>query len=272
MSRKVFISHSSLDKQYVDKFVELLKRFGFHDKDIFYSSNIANGVEPGELILDRLKSELENRPVVIYFLSKNYYASSICLNEMGASWMMTDKHYPIALPGFSLNKINGAVNPDRLTISLNEKTNVKEIHALLKKLSADTNIIADDDVTIDIKGNIEPFQNEIKRLIEKERYLIQDTEGFFEAILEKERQLPEKWQEKSCCFKLSGLIEPSVLGIEKLPKKDSHWLFFYKTWGEFKTGDKVRFQLNEQSPFEEKSFKDIGKCKNIYISHLEKVE
>lgn len=272
MGRKVFISHSSLDRKYVDKFVELLKRFGFRDKDIFYSSNIANGVEPGELIFDCLKSELEDNPVVLYFLSKNYYNSVVCLNEMGASWMVTDKHYPIALPGFSPNDIEGAIKKDRLTIVLNEKTGVKEIHSLLKCLSKDTGIVADDDVTIDIKGNIEPFQLKIQKLIEQEHYLFPNEDGFFEAVLDEERELPDTWKEKSYCFKLSRLIEPSSLGIDKLPKKDSHWLFFYKEKREFKKGDKVSFQLNEQSPFEEKNFKDIGKCKNIYVSYLEKIE
>ncbi|MCA5011579.1 toll/interleukin-1 receptor domain-containing protein [Enterococcus sp. S22(2020)] len=271
MTRKVFISHSFLDRNYVDEFVRLLKRFGFREKDIFYSSNITSGVEPGELILDRLKSELAESPIVLYFLSRNYYESAICLNEMGASWMVTDKHYPIALPGFSPNEIAGAVNRDRLTIMLNEKTGVKEIHSLLRKLSSDTNIVADEDVAIDIKGNIEPFQERIKKLIEESYYLNQDEDGFFEAVLEEKRILPNKWQEKSSCFKLSGLINPEVLGVEKLPKRDSHWLFFYNTWGSFKKGDKVKFQLNEQLPYEEKSFKDIGKCKNIYVSHLEKV-
>lgn len=272
MSRKLFISHSSLDQKYVDQFVELLKRFGFREKDIFYSSNITTGVEPGELIFDRLKSELTNTPVVLYFLSQNYYESVVCLNEMGASWVMTDKHYPIALPGFSPDEIRGAIKKDRLTICLNEKTSVKAIHSLLNCISKDTGVVADEDVAIDIKGNIEPFQEKLQKLIERNKYLFPDDEGFFEAVLGEERELPSSWQEKSSCFKLSSLIEPNALGIEKLPKRDSHWLFFYRKKGEFKEGDKVRFQLNNQSPFEEKDFKDIGKCKNIYVSHLEKID
>lgn len=272
MSRKLFISHSSLDRKYVDQFVELLKRFGFREKDIFYSSNITTGVKPGELIFDRLKSELTDSPVVLYFLSKNYYESVICLNEMGASWVMTDKHYPIALPDFSPDEIAGAIKKERLTICLNEKTNVKAIHSLLSCLSNDTGVTADEDVAIDIKGNIEPFQEKLQKLIEQENYLFPDEEGFFEAVLGEERKLPSTWQEKSSCFKLFNLIEPNSLGIEKLPKQDSHWLFFYREKGEFKEGDKVRFQLNTQSPFEEKKFKDIGKCKNIYVSHIEKTD
>lgn len=271
MTRKIFISHSTEDKKYVDMFVSLLKKFGFQEQNIFYSSDISQGVEPGELIMDRLKEELTHNPIVVYFLSQNYYTSVVCLNEMGASWLASQDHYPIALPGFLSQDIKGAINRDRLTIFLNEKTSVKEIHSLLKNISKKAGVEADEDVAIDIKGNITPFQKELQMLVEEEKYLCPDEEGLFDVVLEKERILPENWQEKSYCFKLPGLINPKKLGVGSLEKGETHWLFLYKTLGEFKVGDRVQFYLNEQLPFENKKFNDIGNCKNIYVSQIKKV-
>lgn len=272
MERKIFISHSSLDQKYIGEFVKLLKKFGFHDKDIFYSSDIANGVQPGEIILNRLKEELENQPVVLYFLSENYYSSTICLNEMGASWMVTDKHYPIALPGFSSYKIKGAINNDRLAIMLNKKTSVKELHSLLKQLSADTGIVADEDVAIDIKGNIEPFQKDLKKLIEQENYLVPDEDGYFETILVDEREDKGTLAETHDCFKLPKMIAPEKLGLDSSVKNEKHWLLFFKTNVQFHVNDKVRFKLANKQPKKDYTYRGMSHCRNIYIYDLEKVE
>ncbi|EFU18318.1 hypothetical protein HMPREF9519_00737 [Enterococcus faecalis TX1346] len=34
--KKIFISHSSKDQEYVDAFIQLLKKFGFRTQDIFF--------------------------------------------------------------------------------------------------------------------------------------------------------------------------------------------------------------------------------------------
>lgn len=45
------------------------------------------------------------------------------------------------------------------------------------------------------------------------------------------------------CFKLPSLIEPKSLGLDTLSEDESHWLFFFLTWGTFQEGEKVRFKL-----------------------------
>ncbi|NRE28943.1 TIR domain-containing protein, partial [Enterococcus faecalis] len=37
-------------------------------------------------------------------------------------------------------------------------------------------------------------------------------------------------------------------------------------------GEKVRFKLKKDKAYNNREFSDIGKCKNIYVSYLEKVE
>lgn len=66
------------------------------------------------------------------FLSDHYYQSIPCLNEMGASWMLSDKHYPIALNNFSMKDMKGVISSERLAIAFNDKTSTNEINCLLK--------------------------------------------------------------------------------------------------------------------------------------------
>lgn len=40
------------------------------------------------------------------------------------------------------------------------------------------------------------------------------------------------------CFKLPSLIEPKSLGLDTLSEDESHWLFFFLTWGTFQEGEK----------------------------------
>ena len=60
---------------------------------------------------------LEYDIYVILLLSKNYYDSVACLNEMGATWVLKAKYSTIVCPGFTVPEIKGAVNPRKMGIS-----------------------------------------------------------------------------------------------------------------------------------------------------------
>lgn len=271
MSRKVFVSHCHKDKIYVDEFVKLLKDFGFREKDIFYSSSATMGVEPGQIIFERLKEELDEQPIVLYFLSENYYNSVPCLNEMGASWMVTEKHYPIALPGFSPRNITGAIDDGRLAICLNKDTKTEEVLNVMEKICMAADVEFPSKVKLEAIKYIQPFCLKIEKLIRWDEFLEPNDEGVFEVILGKEGKLSKLAKEKYFCFKLPQLIHPNFLGLDDLSEKDIHWLFFHKESIEFKEGDKVRFNLNEECPYAEKIFKGLV-SKNIYSKEIEKID
>ena len=273
MARKVFVSHCYEDRRYADVFVALLKKFGFHEEDIFYSSRPETGIKPGELIFDRLKNELEGSPIVLYFLSDNYYQSAACLNEMGASWITTDLHYPVALPHFKPNKIKGAIGSDRLALLLNDQLTKIQICDLISEIRENANVALPDDLKYREIESVKPSFEKLMHFIQMEDYLTPNEEGLFEAKLYEERIILGDKKEKFSCFKLAQPIAAPFIDLPKVSKSESHWLFFNKSWGEFQAGDRIRFKLNDDAPyFGEKYFKDIGKCKNIYVSHLEKVE
>ncbi|WP_340689544.1 toll/interleukin-1 receptor domain-containing protein [Enterococcus ureasiticus] len=272
MGRKVFVSHCCKDKDYADVFVHLLKKFGFREEDIFYSSSPDTGVDNGELIFDRLKRELEGHPIVLYFLSENYYHSVPCLNEMGASWMMSEDHYPIALPNFSPNDITGAINSDRLALLLKKNFDEMKLFYLINQLCDKAGVSIPSLVDYHKEDYIRPAYEKLEELIQKEEYLFPDKSGIFETILIEEREVKGKRKETHECFGLPKVIAPEYLGLDNLMGDESHWLFFFKSEITYKKNDRVRFRLNKKQPGKTLDFEDIENCRNIYVSYLEKVE
>lgn len=133
-SPKVFISHSSIDKNYVASLVELLEDIGLSEQQVFCSSVSGYGIPLDEDIYDYLKSQFDNHDLhVILVLSDNYYGSVACMNEMGAAWMLQSKYTTVLLPGFEFKNIKGAINPRKIGLKLdNDLTDVKEKLGQLK--------------------------------------------------------------------------------------------------------------------------------------------
>ena len=117
--KKVFVSHSSKDVSYVQKIIELFEDIGLTENDVVCSSVPGYGIPLGEDIYDWLATQFRDFDLhVLFILSKNYYDSVACQNEMGAAWVLQKKHDAILLPGFEYENIKGAVNPRQISIKL----------------------------------------------------------------------------------------------------------------------------------------------------------
>lgn len=134
---KVFISHSYNDKEYVEYFVQLLEDIGLNEKQLFCSSISPYNIPLDEDIYEYLKSEFENYSLrVVFILSDKYYNSAACLNEMGAAWVLKTNYHCILLPEFDYKSINGAINPNRISIKLGSedcKSRINELKDVLVK-------------------------------------------------------------------------------------------------------------------------------------------
>jgi len=111
---KIFISHSSRNKFYGNKLVDLLRSVGIKENEIIFTSNTAYGIPVGQNIFNWLKSQITEKPFVIYLLSEEYYQSIACLNEMGAAWIIENKHAALFTPNFNLSSKefqSGALDP-----------------------------------------------------------------------------------------------------------------------------------------------------------------
>lgn len=116
---KIFISHSSKDKPYVEKIVEFLEDIGLGESQIFCSSVHGYGIPLSENIYDFLRGQFEDNNIhVIFVLSENYYQSVASLNEMGAAWVLRNRYTSILLPGFNYSEIAGAIDPRDIALKL----------------------------------------------------------------------------------------------------------------------------------------------------------
>jgi hypothetical protein len=121
---KIFISHSSANKEYGNALVELLRGVGISENEIIFTSNIAYGIPIGQNIYNWLKSQISEKPFVIYLLSKEYYSSIACLNEMGAAWIIENEHAMLFTPNFELSSKefqNGAIDPRKIGFYINDE-------------------------------------------------------------------------------------------------------------------------------------------------------
>ena len=137
---KIFISHSSRNKNYGNALVSLLTGVGVKDDEIIFTSNDAYGIPIGQSIFNWLKSRISEKPHVLYLLSPEYYQSVACLNEMGAAWVVENKHTMIFTPEFNLSSLeflNGAIDPREIGFFID---NHDKLIAFIESLRADFSI------------------------------------------------------------------------------------------------------------------------------------
>ena len=133
---KIFISHSSKNKNFGEKLVELLRNIGIKESEIIFTSNTAYGIPIGQNIFNWLKSQITEKPFVIYLLSEEYYQSIACLNEMGAAWIIENKHAAIFTPNFNLSSKefqNGALDPREIGFYINDEDRILSFIQLLSE-------------------------------------------------------------------------------------------------------------------------------------------
>jgi len=122
---KIFISHSEKDFAYVSKFVELLEKIGVKQKHLFCSSvagyQIPMSDNDEDDIYKYLREQFQDHELfVIYILSKDYYKSPVCLNEMGTAWVLKTAYQSILLPNTDFSKVKGVVNPRKISFKLDD--------------------------------------------------------------------------------------------------------------------------------------------------------
>ena len=59
-------------------------------------------------------------------MSDNYYNSKPSLNEMGAAWAMSKEYVSILIKGFNFNKIEGAVDAQKIGFKIEDQYRLDE--------------------------------------------------------------------------------------------------------------------------------------------------
>ncbi|MBB6715571.1 toll/interleukin-1 receptor domain-containing protein [Clostridium gasigenes] len=92
---RVFISHSSKDKEIIDKFVDVIKYLGV---EVFYSSkNETNSIEAGECFYKKILKEITECNFIIAMLSEDFYKSTPSQIEMGMAYALKKDIKPIII-------------------------------------------------------------------------------------------------------------------------------------------------------------------------------
>lgn len=121
----LFISHSSANEDIASALVTLLRTIGFHKGNLFCSSVPGYDIPEGNDIYETLKEKFTNYNIfVIFLLSKDYYESPACLNEMGATWVLKANYSTLVCPGFDIPNIRGAVNTSQMAVILGDSKRV----------------------------------------------------------------------------------------------------------------------------------------------------
>lgn len=119
---KIFISHSSKDKSYVEKIVNLLESIGMDQTQFFCSSVPGYDIRLGKDICESLREQfLECDLHIVFVHSRNYYQSAVSLNEMGAAWALKSKYTSMLLPGFEFDEMVGVIDGRTIAIKLDKE-------------------------------------------------------------------------------------------------------------------------------------------------------
>ena len=116
---KIFISHSSADKDAATALVDLIEQMGISVDGVYCTSYDGLGVSLRENIYSSMRKQFDDYELfVIFVLSSNYYTRPACLNEMGASWILKLQDTSILLPGFDFKDVCGAIDKNNIAIKI----------------------------------------------------------------------------------------------------------------------------------------------------------
>ena len=131
-AKKIFISHSSKDADIIEKFSDHILQLGIglSHEDIFCTSVEEMGIKNGANIREHIKRTILSADLSFLMISKNYKASEICLNEMGAVWATDTRVRYYLLPGVEFKEIGwlcDAYKADKLSDAVVLDTLEKEL-------------------------------------------------------------------------------------------------------------------------------------------------
>jgi len=109
---------------FIDKI--LILSFGLTRGQIFCSSITGTGIKSGIDFKKAIKEELQKADAVFQIISKDYKQSEVCLNEMGAAWVLSDIIIPIVIP--PQNYDVGFLNCSTQQLKINDEQNLHQLY------------------------------------------------------------------------------------------------------------------------------------------------
>lgn len=133
---QIFISHKSEDKPFVDALVKLLRLYiGSETAKIFCSSVPNYKIGLSKEIFSAIKSHFDDYDIfTIIVHSPRYYQSSICLNEMGASWILDSEFCSFLTADCEYDDMDGVIDNRYISIKVDAEEASGRMNEFLVKV------------------------------------------------------------------------------------------------------------------------------------------
>lgn len=239
---KIFISHSSTNKDYGNALVQLLRGLDVPHESLIFTSNVAYGVPNGKNIFNWLKNTISEKPYVIYLLSNEYYLSVACLNEMGAAWIVENEHSVIFTPKFEISSPqfqNGALDPREIGFYINDEDRILVfIEQLKQSFKITTSSVVINQKVKAFLSTVEEIKNKEETDLEKNSILNKKnltlSNPIIDLVLAKEEPTKSKdsnnisipFEKKPTSLKMDS-IEQLLADINDSKLKDEELLLIY---------------------------------------------
>ena len=127
---KIFISHKKEDEAYAQALVNLINFIVGADGDkVFCSSVPGYGIKQSRDIMDEMKVQFDDHYIFMVIIhSPRYYQSAICLNEMGASWVLGTKFASFMTKDCEYKHMCGVINQEKICINPNDDSFMLNAH------------------------------------------------------------------------------------------------------------------------------------------------
>jgi len=249
MSKKIFISHATIDRHLVDILIKFLATIGIQKNDIFCTS-VGSTLESGKNFIEQIKSNVQDSKVVLFLLSERFFSSCFCLAELGAAWALNQNVLPIIVPPISTAEYN---RTPLLGIQALNIGNADFVESFLNDLSR-KGIIESADTGVKKSKAMHEFNVSVKKEL---GILRKDASGFYVArLIDKKSHQEAKAKQMPChqlgiisttCnytelqtttyWKLNGLLDE-----ETDPNITEHWIY----GGQVNlSGSRIQFELGD---------------------------
>lgn len=124
---EIFISHRTVDAEVADIIKDFLVNTGIPNDRIFCSSLPGNDVN--ERISPEVKEHLKKATIILLILSKDFYESAFCINEVGVAWYLDEiKTIPFGMPEISITDMVGFLNSDYILRRLDNDDDISYLY------------------------------------------------------------------------------------------------------------------------------------------------
>ncbi|MDE6480965.1 MAG: toll/interleukin-1 receptor domain-containing protein [Muribaculaceae bacterium] len=126
---RIFISHSSKDKDLLTEFLDeiLIDGIGLKSSEIYCTSIEGLGIRNGEDMRKHIQDNISQCDYAFIILSENYKNSEICLNEMGAVWALNKTVKLFTIPPVSYDSLGWLMEVKQVH-RLNNNSGLNELY------------------------------------------------------------------------------------------------------------------------------------------------